>query len=97
MTGVGQLSRAGRPAGQEGEDVAVLGQVEQGEGNVVRVVRQRLTAQLAGFFGGAGLGRPGGEVAEGAEPALADHSSGGFADDAEDAADLTALTPDGIV
>src|SRR6185437_12535383 len=84
-------------ADQAGGGASVLDQVEEREGNVVRILRQRLGGKAA-CCGGAAQGCPScGKVLERAQPTLTDHLLRGFDDGGEDAADAAALVADRAV
>ena len=88
--GFGADGRAGLDTDGGGElgVGAVFGvEVKGGEGDVVGIVGESPGGGAAGFSGGLGDAAPAGEVAQGAEAALADDTAGGLGDGREDADD----------
>src|SRR5437773_4728728 len=70
-------------------------QIEQGERNVTRVCRGGADGALARLLGRACLRRAQREVAQRAQPTLAEHASRGLGSGGEDAMHTARLVPDG--
>ncbi|MNN13847.1 hypothetical protein D3C81_1268930 [compost metagenome] len=73
-------------AAQRGRAGAALAQIEQREGNVVRIGAQRAQAQRARFVPGTGIGGRRGQLAQQLQLALGHHALGVVAVGADDAA-----------